>query len=136
MVVSSGVVGSAGCTATALWRLSMDGGIDKVKYASMMYDFYGSLLSESQNEVMALYHEDNLSLSEIAEQLGMTRQAVHYTLKKAEKALEKFEEKLGLVKEYEKDQTLADEARRIIAGADMDKKRKDRLSAIIDQLSE
>ena len=114
----------------------MDGGIDKVKYASMMYDFYGSLLSESQNEVMALYHEDNLSLSEIAEQLGMTRQAVHYTLKKAEKALEKFEEKLGLVKDYEKDQTLADEARRIIAGADMDNKRKDRLSAIIDQLSE
>ena len=52
-----------------------------VEYASMLYDFYGSLLRENQNEVMALYHEDNLSLSEIAAELGMTRQAVHYTLK-------------------------------------------------------
>ena len=63
----------------------------------MLYEFYGSLLNEAQNEVMALYHEDNLSLSEIAEELGQTRQAVHYTLRKAEKALESYEEKLGLV---------------------------------------
>ena len=61
--------------------------IERVEYASMLYDFYGSLLNKSQNEVMALYHEDNLSLSEIAEELGQTRQAVHYTLRKAETAL-------------------------------------------------
>ena len=49
---------------------------------------------------MKLYHEDNLSLSEIAEELGTSRQAVHYPLKKAEKALEKYEEKLGLIAKY------------------------------------
>ena len=76
--------------------------IERVEYASMLYDFYGALLSESQNEVMALYHEDNLSLSEIAEDLGMSRQAVHYTLKRAEKALAGYEAKLGLVSEYQK----------------------------------
>ena len=57
--------------------------IERVEYESMLYDFYGSLLNKSQNEVMALYHEDNLSLSEIAEELGQTRQAVgknHYII--------------------------------------------------------
>ena len=110
--------------------------IERVEYASMMYDFYGGLLSESQNEVMALYHEDNLSLSEIAEQLGMTRQAVHYTLKKAEKALEKFEEKLGLVDSYERNQKLAGEALGIIESAEISGRGKSRLSEIIRQLAE
>lgn len=78
----------------------MEQGISTIEYASMLYDFYGSLLNESQEEVMKLYHEDNLSLSEIAAELGMSRQAVHYTLKKAENALEKYEQKLGLVAKY------------------------------------
>ena len=52
--------------------------IERVEYASMLYDFYGSLLNESQNEVMALYHEDNLSLSEIAEEEGQTWYYVHW----------------------------------------------------------
>ena len=91
--------------------------IERVEYASMLYDFYGSLLSESQSEVMALYHEDNLSLSEIAEELGQTRQAVHYTLRKAEKALGSYEEKLRLVDSYKKNQQLAEEAYSIIDSA-------------------
>lgn len=49
--------------------------IANIELQSLLFDFYGALLNESQNEVMALYHEDNLSLSEIAEDLGMSRQA-------------------------------------------------------------
>lgn len=78
--------------------------IGTVQYASLLYDFYGELLNENQHEVMTMYHEDNLSLSEIAEELGMTRQAVHYTLKKAENKLEEYDEKLGLVKTYKVNQ--------------------------------
>ena len=118
----------------SFWRTSMRDDIERVEYASMMYDFYGGLLSDSQSEVMALYHEDNLSLSEIAEQLGMTRQAVHYTLKKAEKALDKFEEKLGLIAAYEKNQKLAEEALGIVESARFEGWK--RLSEIIRQLSE
>ena len=74
--------------------------ISTVEYASLLYDFYGDLLNDKQSNVMGLYHEDNLSLSEIADDLGMTRQAVHYTLKKAEGSLEKYEEKLKLISKY------------------------------------
>ena len=84
------------------------------EYASMLYDFYGALLSDSQKEVMSLYHEDNLSLSEIAEELSQTRQAVHYTLKKAEAALAGYEDKLGLLENYTQNQKLAEQAIEII----------------------
>ena len=67
---------------------------------SLLYDFYGALLSERQREAFELYHEENLSLSEIAQGLGVSRQAVHISLGKARGELEAFEEKLGLVAKH------------------------------------
>ena len=57
--------------------------IESIAENSLLYDFYGQLLSKRQQEVMALYHEENYSLSEIAEEFGISRQAVHDTLKKS-----------------------------------------------------
>ena len=110
--------------------------IERVEYASMLYDFYGSLLSKAQNEVMALYHEDNLSLSEIAEEIGQTRQAVHYTLRKAEKALESYEEKLGLIASYKTNQALAAKAFGIIDSAEIAEPYAGNLKTIIRKIVE
>ena len=112
--------------------------IANIELQSLLFDFYGALLNESQNEVMALYHEDNLSLSEIAEDLGMSRQAVHYTLKKAEKALNGYESRLGLVAEYHRNQDLAERAREIIAGSRqaIGSEGSEELLAIIEKLTE
>lgn len=88
--------------------------VGNVQYASLLYDFYGGLLREKQLEIMDLYHEDNLSLSEIAEELGMSRQAVHYTLKKAETTLEKYESVLGLIEKYQANSARAEKAESII----------------------
>ncbi len=71
--------------------------VDDIARASLLYDFYGALLTEKQREVMALYHEENFSLSEIAKEYNISRQAVHDTLKKAEQALAEYEQKLGLI---------------------------------------
>ena len=71
-----------------------------------LLDFYGQLLSKRQQEVMALYHEENYSLSEIAEEFGISRQAVHDTLKKAEQALAEYEQKLGLVKTLQRSEAV------------------------------
>ncbi len=84
--------------------------ISNVEYASLMYDFYGNLLDENKREIMDLYHEDNLSLTEIAEELGLSRQGVHYALKKAESSLEKYEAALGLVAEWKGNNALISEA--------------------------
>ena len=115
-----------------------DNNIANIELQSLLFDFYGALLNESQNEVMALYHEDNLSLSEIAEDLGMSRQAVHYTLKKAEKALNGYEASLGLVAEYHRHQELAERARKIIAGSQqaIGRERSEELLSIIEEITE
>ena len=74
--------------------------MDKIAETSLLYDFYGQLLTEKQRQVMELYHEENLSLTEIADEFTISRQAVHDTLKKAERSLAEYEEKLGLVKKF------------------------------------
>lgn len=71
---------------------------DKITEVSLLYDYYGQLLTEKQRNVMQLYHEENFSLAEIAEEFSISRQGVHDTLKNAERALAEYEEKLGLVK--------------------------------------
>ena len=110
--------------------------MDSAIYASMLYDFYGALLSESQRAVMSLYHEDNLSLSEIAEELGQTRQAVHYTLKKAEAALEEYEKKLRLLTTYEDNQEMAERASEIVRSSNLGEKEAYELLSIIKKLAE
>lgn len=75
----------------------MSDNINDIARVSLLYDFYGGLLTEKQRSVMSLYHEENLSLSEIAHEYGISRQGVHDTLKKAEQALEEYERKLNLV---------------------------------------
>lgn len=66
----------------------------------MLYDFYSELLTPRQKEVMQFYYEENYSLSEIAEELGVSRQAVHDTIHKAERSLRSYEEKLGIVEKF------------------------------------
>ena len=76
--------------------------IDAVTKQSLLYDFYGELLTKRQRDVMTLYHEENLSLSEIAEEFSISRQGVHDALKNAEKSLINYENKLGLVGKFMK----------------------------------
>ena len=67
---------------------------------SMLLDFYGQLLTEKQRECYDLHYNEDLSLSEIAEQSGSSRQAVWDNIRRAEAALKDTEEKTGLVKRF------------------------------------
>lgn len=74
--------------------------IDKCTRNSILYDFYGGLLTKKQQEAMVLYYEENFSLSEIAEEFGISRQGVHDALKNAETTLNSYENKLKLVEKF------------------------------------
>ena len=65
---------------------------------SMLNQFYGKLLTEKQSEFIDNYYNNDLSLSEIAENNGITRQAVRDNIKKGEKKLLEYEEKLAFMK--------------------------------------
>ncbi len=96
--------------------------VEKTFEIAMLYDFYGELLTPRQKEVLQYYYEENYSLSETAEELGVSRQAVHDTIRKAEKALRNYEQKLGLVERFRR--TEADTERAV-----------SELDRIIDQLT-
>ncbi len=65
---------------------------------SMLNEIYGKLLTQKQNEIIDDYYNNDLSLSEIAENNEITRQAVRDILKKGEKKLFTYEKKLGYYK--------------------------------------
>lgn len=90
------------------------GGLEAAAQVSMLFDFYGEMLTKRQQEVIRLYHEENFSLAEIAEELSISRQAVHDTLKKAEKALRSYEERLALVDRMEKSRRVIETTDRTI----------------------
>lgn len=89
---------------------------DDITQASLLYDFYGQLLSKRQNQVMKLYHEENLSLSEIASEFDISRQGVHDALKNAERSLAEYESKLGLIAKFRQSREAVDEIDEIIDG--------------------
>ena len=72
----------------------------KIVEVGILFDFYGKLLSRNQYTIVELYYIHDLSLSEIGEELGITRQGVYDTLKRAENNLYGFENNLGLVEKF------------------------------------
>lgn len=70
---------------------------DKMLRISRLYDYYGKLLNKKHASIIDLYYNQDYSLSEIAENLNISRQGVHDLLKRAESKLEEFEQKLGLI---------------------------------------
>lgn len=75
-------------------------GLEKNVEISLLFDFYGQLLKEQQQQAVSLYYNDDLSLSEIASQLNITRQGVRDSIKRSEAQLYTYEEKLGLFKRF------------------------------------
>ncbi|MDD9147089.1 MULTISPECIES: putative DNA-binding protein [unclassified Sporolactobacillus] len=85
--------------------------LEKILRVNALYDFYQPLLTSKQQEYLNLYYLNDFSLGEIAEKCQVTRQAVYDNLKRAEAALEAFEEKLGLLRKYRARLSLISELR-------------------------
>ena len=66
----------------------------------MLFDFYGELLTDKQREYFDLRYNEDLSLGEIAEQCGISRQGVWDIIRRAETAMTEIEEKTGLIKRF------------------------------------
>lgn len=76
----------------------------------MLFDFYGELLTATQKTMFDYYYNDDLSLSEIAENTGITRQGVRDSIKRAEETLQTYEKKLGLADRFQRIGQKSDEA--------------------------
>jgi len=73
---------------------------DETLQKTMLFDFFGDLLTEKQREYFDLYHNEDLSLSEIAERVGISKQGVYDIIIRAEKSLVDVEVKTGIIQKW------------------------------------
>ena len=67
---------------------------------TLLYDFYGELLTDKQQEYYDLYHNEDLSLFEIAESAGISKQGVYDIITRAERTLQEIEAKTGIINKW------------------------------------
>ena len=80
--------------------INTDDKLKEIVELSILFDFYGELLKEHNKQIFEDYILNDLSLSEIADQKGISRQGVHDIVKRCSKQLRECEEKLNLIKEF------------------------------------
>ena len=113
--------------------------MDKIYERGLLFDFYGELLTEHQQKIYSEAVFNDMSLSELSEEEGISRQGIHDLIKRVDKQLEGYENKLKLVEKFKdikkdvvKAQKLIDECKDI--EADKAKSIKDILSGVLDKL--
>jgi len=89
--------------------------VEKIVEQGTLYGFYGPLLTGHQQRIYELAVYEDLSLNEIAEQEGISRQAVHDLLRRTTRQMERYEEKLGMIARFRRLREDAGELRRLSA---------------------
>ena len=105
--------------------------IEKLACMAMLFDFYGQLLTKKQQEIMKMFYGEDLSLSEIAQEYGISRQAVYDLLKRTEKILEGYEDKLRLVDKFKQQSRRITEIGKLVSLV-----RETKNIELLDQVSE
>ena len=98
---------------------------------SLLMDFYGNLLPEKQLDMLEQYYQEDLSLSEIAQNSDITRQGVHDNIKRAVAELKNYEEKLGLLTRFSEITEAAEQIRSYVT-ADFTKEDTDKILSLLD----
>ena len=99
-----------------------------------LLDFYGDVLTERKRDALDFYYNDDMSLSEIAEEMGISRQGVRDIIKKAEEELNFYEEKLGLAKKLKNVETCASELSDIASRHSLPDEVKDKISELLSNV--
>ena len=87
--------------------------MDKVYETSLLLDFYGQLLTDRQYEILDLHYNNDYTLSEIAEQLNISRQGVFDNEKRGRALLNEYENKLGLLSKFSQQKQKAEQVQKL-----------------------
>lgn len=107
--------------------------LEKTNRVNILFDFYAPLLKDRQRQFLEMYYRDDLTLSEIAELMEVSRQAVYDQLKRTEAVLEQYEEKLQLLaRDQERQKRMA----QLLALLESDSWNQEAIRAAAKELSE
>ena len=104
--------------------------MDRIVERGILYDFYGELLTEHQKKIYEELVYNDLSLSEIADEYNISRQGVHDLIKRCDKIIERYEDKLHLVMKIEKIRASVKEIESLSGQAEVKKLAEDILDEI------
>ena len=110
--------------------------MNEILEQALLYDFYGELLTEHQKEIYEQFVLEDLSLSEIAEQAGISRQGVHDLVKRCQKTLEGYEAKLHLVEKFLSVREKVNQIGETLTEYERDKKDPGEMAARIREISD
>lgn len=108
--------------------------LPKIARVAWLYSYYGKLLTPKQQLIIELYFEHDLSLGEIAEEQGISRQAVHDIIRRAEATLEEYEQKLGILAKSVKQQKILQDVLKLLETGERDSTRLNQAKTKIKQL--
>lgn len=107
--------------------------MERIVEQGLLYDFYGELLTEHQKKIYEEAISEDLSLSELAEEHGISRQGIHDLIKRCDRLLLDYEEKLHLIDKFQKTKEIASKINLIATEID-NKEIKDLSQEIINEL--
>lgn len=96
-----------------------------------LLDFYGDVLTERKKDALDLYYNNDMSLSEIADEMGISRQGVRDIIKKAEEELTFYEARLGLAKKFDEAQKHAKKALEICERENLSESLKEEITFLL-----
>lgn len=96
-----------------------------------LLDFYGDVLTERKKDALDLYYNNDMSLSEIADEMGISRQGVRDIIKKAEEELTFYEARLGLAKKFDEAQKHAKRALEICEKENLSESLKEEITFLL-----
>ncbi|MCR4585014.1 MAG: YlxM family DNA-binding protein [Lachnospiraceae bacterium] len=102
--------------------------MEKIVEQGLLYDFYGPLLTQHQQEIYEACIYGDLSLAEAAERFGISRQGVHDLIKRCDKILKSYEDRLGLISRFNETNAKLEDIKQLIE-KNKDKDGSVRLSA-------
>ncbi len=110
--------------------------MDEILERALLFDFYGDLLTEHQKEVYGASIQEDLSLGELAQETGISRQGVHDLIRRCDKILRDYEAKLHLVDRYLKIKEQVGEMDDLLDACmnDQNKESLDQIRALADEI--
>ena len=113
--------------------------MDKVYETSLLLDFYGQLLTDRQFEILDLHYNNDFTLTEIAEQLSISRQGVFDNEKRGSALLNEYENKLGLLSKFSEQKQKAEQVQKYLEKleiAELSQNNKTIIKQVVQEIGE
>lgn len=110
--------------------------MNRILEQALLYDFYGELLNSHQKEIYEQFILEDLSLSEIAADAGISRQGVHDLVKRCQKTLEGYEQRLHLVEKFLNIKKNVEEIKEALSEYEENRQSPEEMAATIRKISD